>query len=377
MKLLSVTRRATSAILIPLTGVTLALGTVAILLQLTGANVGSAFTAMAQAAFGGTFALSITVTKTMPRLFAALGIAIGLRAGLWNIGAEGQIYLGAIAATAVALYGPNLGLLTIVLAVLAAALAGAVWASIPGVMRATRGINEVITSLMLVYVAIQFTNYLCEGPWLPPGSTFAASRPIPANLRLPSLADNTLLSAGAIVALCAVPLVWFVISRTPFGLRLRALGGSPEAAFFAGVNVRRMIILAMVASGALAGLGGGIEILGVRGRLIEGFSPGYGFEAIAIALLGRLHPLGILGAAVLFGALDAGGAGLQTAARGVSSAIVPISGGLAVMYVLIGLGIEERLNKRRRARAALLKVETPFPSNPLRGNEGPGEVEHG
>jgi len=150
---------------------------------------------------------------------------------------------------------------------------------------------------------------------------------------------------------------WLLVDRTRFGLDMRALGGNETASRFLGIPVRRTIVVVMALSGAFAGLAGGIEVLGIRGRLIDGFSPGYGFEAIAVALLGRLHPVGIAGAALLFGALDAGGAGLQTSARGVSSSIVQIAAGLSVGYVLIGLGIADRLRERRRAAQALAERE--------------------
>lgn len=351
-------RRTSTVVLIPVAGVALALGTIAMFLWFTGADVPGAFSAMASAAFGDRFALSSTLIKAMPRLFSALGIALALRGGLWNIGAEGQMYIGAIAATGIALYTPTLGAFTIVLAIVAGALAGAGWGAVPGVLRSTRGINEVITSLLMVYVAIQLANYLVEGPWLPPSSTFAASAPLPASVRLPVIWDGTLLNAGFVIAILAVPAIWFIVSRTSFGLRLRALGGNPEATRFAGVPIGGMIVSAMAISGALAGLGGAVEVLGVRGKLIAGFSPGYGFEAIAIALLGRLHPGGILGAALLFGALDAGGAGLQTGGRGIPSAIVLVTEGLAVIYVLAGFGIWERNRRRRRAEAAIADAES-------------------
>ncbi len=346
------------SLLIPLVSIALALVTVGVLLLASGTDPLEAFHSMYSAALGSSFALSTTIVKTVPRLLAALGIALALRAGLWNIGAEGQIYVGAIAGAGIALFGPDLPLRGgIVVSLLAATLAGAVWGAIPGLLRAFRGISEVITSLMLVYVGIQLTNYLVEGPWLIKGSTFPASEPVPSDLRLPLVWSGTLLNAGVFVALGAVVVVWLLTTRTAFGLRLRALGGNERAAHVAGVSVPRTIIVAMAASGALAGLAGGVEVLGTRGQLIEGFSPGYGFDAIAIALLGRLHPVGVVAAALLFGALDAGGAGLQVTAQGVSAAIVPITSGLAVVYVLVGLGILELVSRRRRARAALAAAE--------------------
>jgi simple sugar transport system permease protein len=348
------TRAAGLNVLIPLVAVALALATVALLLVAVGSNPVDAYHDMWSAALGDRFALSTTVAKTMPRLLAALGIAIALRAGLWNIGAEGQLYIGALATTAVALHAPDLGApVLIAAALLAGALAGAGWALIPGVLRASRGISEVITSLMLVYIGIQLTNYVLEAPWSQPGSTFPSSPYVPTGASLPVIVGGTLVNAGALVGLALVVLAWFLMTRSTFGLRLNAIGGNERAARVAGVRVSLMIVLAMAASGAFAGVAGGIEVLGVRGRLVEGFSPGYGFEAIAIALLGRLNAFGILGAALLFGALDAGSAGLQTAAQGVPASISQIAEGLAVAYVLLGLGLASIIQRRRSARAAL------------------------
>jgi ABC-type uncharacterized transport system permease subunit len=344
----------TVAVMVPVASVVLALLTVAVLLLIVGNDPISVGRSMMDSAFGSPYAIGTTLNKSVPRLLAALGIAIALRAGLWNIGAEGQIYIGALAAAAVALEGPSLPApLSFVVVIGAGALAGAGWAAIPGALRARRGVSEVITSLMLVYIAIQLVNYVIEAHWTAPGASFPASPLVDADQRLPIIWDGTLLNAGALIALAAVPITWLLVSRTRIGLRMRAVGGNANAARFAGVGVAATITGAMAISGAFAGSAGAIEVLGTRGQLIEGFSPGYGFEAIAIALLGRLHPAGILAAALLFGALDAGGAGLQTAARGVPSAIVQVTVGLAVVYVLIGLGAREIMARRRRTRAAL------------------------
>lgn len=350
--------RGAVALLVPIVSVALALLTVALLLLFIGANPVDAFASMARAAFGDPFAISTTIVKSVPRLVAALGIALAIRAGLWNIGAEGQIYVGGAAATAVVLVAPELPFPVIpIFALVAGVAAGAAWGAIPGILRAWRGVSEVITSLMLVYVSIQVTRYMLEVPWAVPGSTFPATEVFGGYARLPIIVSGTLLNLGALLALGAVGAAWLLVDRTRFGLDMRALGGNETASHFLGIPVRRTIVVVMALSGAFAGLAGGIEVLGIRGRLIEGFSPGYGFEAIAVALLGRLHPVGIIGAALLFGALDAGGAGLQTSARGVSSSIVQIAAGLSVGYVLIGLGIADRLRERRRASQALAERE--------------------
>jgi general nucleoside transport system permease protein len=232
-------------------------------------------------------------------------------------------------------------------------LTGALWAAIPGALRAYRGINEVITTLMMVYVAIQLSNYLIEGPWLVPNSTWPSTALVPAIYKLPIIWPGTLVNGGIIVAILGIIILDLVVRRTTFGLWIRAIGGNERASEIVGLPTRPLIIAALAASGAFAGLAGGIEVLGVRGRLLEGFSPGYGFEAIAIALLGRLNPLGVTAASLLFGALDAGAAGLQVASVGISSAIAPVIEALAVGYLLAGLGLAEIISLRQEARSAL------------------------
>jgi simple sugar transport system permease protein len=341
-------------VLISSLAVLLAFVTAALLLTAAGQNAFISFAGMASTAFGSAFAIGTTLTKSVPRLLPALGIALALRAGLWNIGAEGQIYVGAAAATGIALFGPSLPFpVGTGLALLAAMLAGAFWGAIPGALRAYRGINEVITTLMMVYVGIQFTNYLIEGPWLVPNRTWPSTALVPADYKLPIIWPGTLLNAGIIVAVLGIIVLDLVVRRTTFGLWIRAIGGNERASEIIGLPTRPLIIAALAASGAFAGLAGGIEVLGVRGRLLEGFSPGYGFEAIAIALLGRLNPLGITAATLLFGALDAGAAGLQVASVGISSAIAPVIEALAVSYLLAGLGLAEIISLRQKAQSAL------------------------
>jgi simple sugar transport system permease protein len=358
----------------PLLALVLALVTVTILLVVIGANPIRAYQSVIDAAFGSPFAASVTIVKTFPRLMAALGIAIALRAGLWNIGGEGQIYLGALGATAIALSLPGLPApASLLLALTAGAAAGALWALIPGVLRAYRGVNEVITTLMLVYIGIQLTNYLVEGPWIVAHSTYPSTPQFHANYSLPILVEGTLLNAGLVVTLAMTVVAWLIVTRSTLGLHLRALGGGVLAARFAGIRVERVIVLAMTLSGAFAGLAGAIEVLGVRGRLVEGFSPGYGFEAIAIALIGRLQPLAIVGVAFFFAFLEAGSSGLQTSGRGVPSSIVQVTEAITVIYVLIALSANDLFARRRQARAALAAAHvTPAPDGPVASPKVPG-----
>jgi general nucleoside transport system permease protein len=349
---------------IPVLSVLLALVGAAALLRASGSEPIAAYQSMISSAVGSPFALSTTVVKALPRLLPALGIAIALRAGLWNIGAEGQLYVGALAATGVALYGPALSFpLGTALALVAAMAAGALWGAIPGVLRAYRGINEVIISLMLVYVAILLVNYLVEGPWLAPHSTFPATPIVSAEFRLPIMVPGTLFNAGLLVALLAVVITWFLVSRTSWGLRVRSVGANERGSRVLGVRVSSVVVSAMAVSGALAGLAGGVEVLGSRGRLLEGLSSNYGFEAIAIALLGGLNPVGIVAASLLFGALDAGGAGLQTTAQSTPAAIVPIVEALAVIFLLVGLGLFERIRARQLATDALRRSVVAAPGD--------------
>lgn len=339
---------------LPSASIALAIVAAGALIAAAGADPWDAFAGMFQTALGSEFALGTTINKTIPRLVPALGIALALRANLWNIGAEGQLYIGAAAAAGVALFGPDLPQpLALFLALVAGAAGGALWGAIPGALRAYRGVSEVITSLMLVYVGIQLTNYLIEGPWLVPNSTFPATAIFPSAYRLPLVWPGTLVNAGVFVALTSALAVWFLVSRTTLGLWLRAIGGNARASEVIGLPNKNMIVAALAISGALAGLGGALEVLGTRGRLLEGFSPGYGFEAIAIALLGRLNPAGIIAAALVFGILDAGAAGLQVASAGVSSAIVPIIEALALMLLLAALGLSRMLDRRKMTRNAL------------------------
>jgi simple sugar transport system permease protein len=353
------------SIMMSLGAVLAALLTTVFLLLVTGSDPIDAMKGIADGSISSPYAISSSIEKAVPRLLAALGIALALRAGLYNIGAEGQIYIGGIAAAYVAVISGLTGPAALILALLAAFAAGAVWGAIPGVLRVKRGVSEVITSLMLVYVAIRLTNYLLEEHWLVEGSTYPATDIVPPGTALPIIWQDTVLNLGAIIAVACVPIIAFVMRRTTFGLRLFAIGGNVRAAAASGTNVGRNMIYAMAFSGALAGVAGAMEVVGVRGQLLEGFSNNYGFDAIAIALLGRLNPYGILAAALLFGALDAGGTGLQaTGGADLPAGIVPTVLGFAMIYVLIGLGASQVIARRRRAKALLQKADASGPTDP-------------
>jgi flagellin-like protein len=339
---------------LPIVALLCALLTGAALIAASHVSPISTYKDMASAAFGSSSSLSVTIERSIPPLLTALGVAVALRAGLWNIGGDGQIYCGAMASTAVVLYMPTSPFhIVLILAVLAGIAAGAVWGFIPGILRARRGISEVITSLMLVYIAIQLTGYMLTGPWAVTGATSPATNPFPAGDLLPIIWPGTLLNASAIITVVVVIVVWILLSRSTLGLRLRAIGGSVRASKVMGLHVSRLTVGAMMISGALAGLAGSVDTLGYEGRLLQGFSPSWGFEAIAIALIGRLQPVGITLAAFFFGALDAGSAGLLTSGNGISQYIAQIIEGIAVVYLLVVVGVLQILARRRQRKSAL------------------------
>jgi simple sugar transport system permease protein len=288
-----------------------------------------ALRALVSGSLGGADAWVATLLKTGPLLLAGLAVALSFRCGVWNIGAEGQLYAGALAATWVATRAlPEApGLLLVPLVVVAAAAGGAVFGALAGGLRAARGVNEVISTLMLNFVAIQLVALAVHGPLQELAGAYPQSDALPAAARLPAWGR---LHAGVAAAFVAALACQWLVFRTPTGFRLRAVGLSPRAARFAGISPERYGVLALALAGGLAGLAGGFEVAGVTGRLYEGLSPGHGYTAIAVALLARLHPLGVIPAALFFGALEAGAGAMQRQA-GVPSVATEIVKGVVVL----------------------------------------------
>ena len=248
------------------------------------------------------------LAKATPLILSGLAVAVALRGGLFNIGAEGQILVGAFAAAVLGAAWPGLpAYIHLPACLLAAMLAGASWAAIAGVLKAWKGAHEVIVTIMLNYIAIQLTHYLVNIPARDPSSLAPATRLIQPGARLWALEGGTNFSAGIGLALAAAAGVWYLFARTRLGFEIRAVGENQLASRLAGIPVSATVVLAMAISGALAGLAGGVEVLGVHRRYLDAFSPGYGFDSIAVAFLGNLHPAGIVASACLFGGI-AGGA---------------------------------------------------------------------
>jgi ABC-type uncharacterized transport system permease subunit len=258
-----------------------------------------------------------SLVTTTPYIFAGLAVAVGFRCGLFNIGAEGQLFIGAICSAYV---GYSLhGLPAIVhlpLALGAGALGGALWAFVPAILKAKVGAHEVINTIMMNYIAFRLSEWLLNGPMKRPGTANPVSPTIEASAELPRFfADPIRFHAGFFLALLVAFGVYWLLFRTTLGFEIRTVGANPNAARYAGMSVTRNFVIALCLSGALAGLAGANEVLGVNRNLALAFSAGYGFDSIALALLGKSHPLGVVLAALLFGTLRSGGTRMQNVAR--------------------------------------------------------------
>lgn len=308
----------------------------AVLLALGGHDPVAGAGAMLRGAFGSwnTFT-SITLVRSVPLILTGLAVALAFRAGVWNIGAEGQLYAGAIAAVWVGLRGEGLpaGLL-VPLVLLAAALGGALWASVPTLMRLRLGVGEVITTILMNFVGIHLAAYMVHGPMQEARGVFPQTDAVVEAARLPTLVPGTRLHWGFGIAVGLAVVLAVVMRFTRFGFELRAVGGSPRAAAVSGrIDTMRILFVSFLGSGAIAGLAGGIEISGLTHALYEGLSPGWGYTAIAVALLAGLNPAGVVVAGVLFGALQAGAGAMQRDA-GIPAAWVGVVEALVILAVL-------------------------------------------
>ncbi|MCA0375862.1 MAG: ABC transporter permease [Gemmatimonadetes bacterium] len=314
----------------------IALAMLTVILLATGHAVGPALAALVRGAFGSWYAItSATLVRAVPLGLAGLAVAMAFRAGLLNIGAEGQLLVGAVAAAALAApLAATSPWLAIPLLLLAGAAAGALWAGVAALLRLRFGVLEVISTIMLNFLALYLTGWLVRGPLQEPTHINPQSATLATALQLPVLVDGTRLHAGVPLLVVVAVAAWWWLARTAAGFRLRAVGMNPFAAHTTGrIVVPRTLLLAFVLSGVLAGLAGAVEYTGVTFSLYENLSPGYGYTAIAVALLARLHPLGVLGTALLFGALEAGANAMQRDA-GVPSVVVNVVEALLILLVV-------------------------------------------
>jgi simple sugar transport system permease protein len=329
-----VRQRLFSAVLIPVISVFCGFLVAGVAVIATGSDPIAAFTALFQGAFTNPRAFPETLVAMVPYIFLGLAVALGFRAGLFNIGAEGQFYLGAIFGVLAATNIHGLpGIITIPLCLGFGMLGGFLWAAIPAVLKARFGAHEVITTIMLNYVAFQLTDFLInKGPMSDPHSTAPRTAFIDPNAQLPLLIGGTRLHIGFVVALVAIPVIWFLLERTTLGFRIRTVGFSQGAARAAGISVAWTLVLALGISGALGGLAGAGEVIGVSLYMPASFSVGYGFDSIAVALLARSNPWAILPSAFLFGAMRNGAAFMQLQTQ-VSSDLISIVQAIVIMFV--------------------------------------------
>lgn len=355
--------------LLPVLATMAALALGAVMLLFLGANPVEAFSAMWEGAFGSQNALAETLVKATPLLLVGLGICIAFRGSVVNIGGEGQMIMGALCATFIGLSVPEgPGWLVITLALVTGFLGGALWGGIPGFLKAYFNVNEILSTIMMNAIAVQGMNFLLRGPMIDPAQLELASK-IPQTARLadvfhlPRLLVPTRLHLGAAIAVVLAVLVYILLWRTTLGYQIRAVGQNPDASRYAGINVKRNIVIALLLSGAFAGLAGAVQVYGVNYRMItdgsaSGFTGSAGFNGIVAALFGQLHPIGTIPASILFGALLVGANKMQRVVQ-VPSALITALNGLVVIFVVSSEIWRRRRQHKRLSDAVLAHEKKP------------------
>jgi ABC-type uncharacterized transport system permease subunit len=346
---------------LPLLAVAAALLIGAVMLTLLDADPVRAYGALIEGAFGSSSGITQSLVKATPLLLVGLGICIAFRASVINIGAEGQIILGAVAATWFALALRTWpGWVLIPGTITIGFLAGAAWGFVPGILKARLGVNEILTTVMMNAIALQFMNFMIRGPLIDPagvtaGQYLAQSEKVPEQVWLMRLVPQTLLHAGIFVALALAVVTYVFLWRTTIGYRIRAVGLNPDASRYAGIRVPVYQALSLTLAGGLAGVAGAIEVIGVQHRLLDGITSGYGFSGIVTALFGGLHPLGTIPASYVFGSLLVGADKMQRAVQ-VPSALIQAILGLIVLFVV---GSQYWARRRAARRLDTLVSVTP------------------
>lgn len=359
-------QRIRSLVTIPFLAIVLALVTGAVIMILSSPLVTptstldftipiTAYAALVSGSLGSVDGLIQTVVSATPLILAGLAVAIGFKAGLFNIGAQGQFLVGGVAAAAVGAWTAHASpAIAIPAALVAAVVAGAAYGFIPGFLKAFTGAHEVVTTIMLNYVAIYFIAFLITSPLRAEGASFARSPDVGAAALPILLGRNGHL--GIVFAFIAVPLAWWLLFRSTLGFEIRTVGANPDAARYGGMRPRRLVVLTMTMCGLLAGLAGAGEILGLTGYMPVTYSTNVGFDAITVALLGRAHPVGVLLAGLLLGAMRAG-AGLMQIEAGVPSQMVDVLQGVILFFLTAEL-LVRTVFRIRAARAAVSELET-------------------
>lgn len=323
-----------SEILIPILAVFTALILGAVLIELSGANFIEAYQGLFEGMFGSWRALVETCVATTPYMLTGLAVAIGFQGGLFNIGAEGQFYIGALTSVVVGYTVQGLPTwIHLPLALAVGAIGGAIWGSLPGLLKAKLGAHEVINTIMMNYIALKLVDYLVKNVFRDPTASMDRTPYILPTAQLPRIfGQDYRLHAGFLLALVAIVFTHWLLFKTTLGFEIRTVGANPSAARYAGMNVAGNMVLAMAMAGAMAGLAGVGEVLGLNYTLPAAFSSGYGFDAIAVALLAKSNPMGIIPSAFLWGGLR-NGAGLMQVRTGISIDLISILQALVIMFI--------------------------------------------
>jgi ABC-type uncharacterized transport system permease subunit len=329
-------RSAMIAITSPLIAIALTLVTMSVLFAILGKNPIAALNVYFVEPLTDSYSLQEIAVKATPLVMIAIGLSLCYLANVWNIGAEGQFLMGAVSGSwlAVITNGTGAGHWVLPAMLILGALGGALYALIPAICKVRFGANEILTSLMLVYVADLLMDYLVRGPWRDPkGMNFPTTAEFDPVATVPILIDGSRLHAGAVIACIVVMLAAVMLGRTIKGFEIRVVGAAPKAARFAGFNSKKLVLFTFAISGALAGLAGIIEVAGPVGHLQPGISPGYGFTAIIVAFLGRLNPIGILIAGLFLALTFIGGEGAQISMK-IPLDLTKVFQGILLFYVL-------------------------------------------
>ncbi|MDO4620780.1 MAG: ABC transporter permease [Lachnospiraceae bacterium] len=347
-------RKSLTGVVVPLLSILLAILIGAIIMLCLGANPAVALKNLVIGAFGSKPNIGTTLTKSTPLIFTGLCACFAYKCGVFNLGGEGQFIVGSIAACYVTLTTGITGFPAMLLAMIAGAVAGGIWGFIPGILKITRGQNEMIISIMFNYIAtllmgVIYTNWLRDG-------SVPQTAAVPKESMLPRIVTGMRMTWGFVIAIVLGILIYYFLYRTSAGFRLRAVGLNPTASRFNGFPVKRFILISFIVSGAIAGLGGSVELLGTQYRLINGYASGYGFDGVAMALIGQLNPIATIVVALFFAALRAGATTMQ-AATGVPTSVSDIIQALVIVFTVAGMALTQLpeftafLQKHRREEA--------------------------
>lgn len=347
-------RKSVEGMLTPLVAIIIALLIGTVVMLITGHNPLDAYGALFMGAFGSEVNLANTLANAVPLILAGLGVAVAFKAGLFNIGAEGQYWIGSMVAVWIGYSVSGLPpVLHILLAIVLAMLAAGLWGGIiPGLAKALVGAHEVITTMMMSYIAIFLSHYMLEnGPMMQKGYT-PQSPEILSSAKLPLLVPLSQLSWGFFIALFAAVVIYWLLFKTTLGFRLRAVGLNPRGAKYAGINVPFHVVLALFLSGTFSGLAGAVQMLGVQHRLYDSFSSGYGYTAIVVALLANNNPFGVILAAIFFATLQTGGQAMQLSS-GVPATLTDVISGI-IIFLVASKKLVQIIGKRWRKQRGVL-----------------------